>query len=108
MKNEFEAAQGSETNGQPRGRLILIIESELTEDTRQTLHDLLGTMFGQDDVTMVSGLTRAGMLQAERIGGGIFYNRREYISPETAFAMMPWREVWLVAAGRVWQLSTIN
>jgi len=53
---------------------------------------------------MISGLSRASMLQAEQLGNGLFYNRKEYLPPEKAFRMLPWREVWVVSGGRVWTL----
>ena len=95
---------GDDGHMKPRGRLVLIAESTLTAASRRKLRDLLGAVMGDDDVTMVSGLNRASVLQAGREGGGSFYNR-DYITPEEAFSMMNWREVWLVAGGQVWQLE---
>lgn len=89
---------------EPRGRLVLIAESILSDASRIKLRDLLSGVIGHDDVTMVSGLNRASFLEAGREGGTSFYNR-DYITPEEAFNMMPWREVWLVAGGNVWQLG---
>ena len=94
----------SAENPPPQGRLVLVLEHELSEASRASLHRLLETFVEGRDVTMVSGLSRASMLQAEALGNGRFYNRREYLSPENAFQMLPWREIWLVAAGRVWTL----
>ena len=90
---------------QPRGRLVLVLEHQLSEASRDSLRDLLRTFRWTDDVTMVSGLSRASMFQADEEGPGVFYNHREYIEPEEASRLLPWREVWLVAGGRVWQLG---
>lgn len=97
--------RGNEEMPPPQGRLVLVLEHELSEASRASLHRILETLVDGRDVTMVSGLSRASMLQAEAVGSGLFYNRREYLSPESAFRMLPWREIWLVAGGRVWTLS---
>ncbi|TKW61502.1 MAG: hypothetical protein DI628_02455 [Blastochloris viridis] len=75
----------------PQGRLVLVLEHELSEASRTSLHNVLKNIMNQDDVTMISGLSRASMLQAEQMGNGLFYNRKEYLSPEQAFRMLPWR-----------------
>lgn len=85
------------------GRLVLVVERQLTAASRKALRDLLGTMWAEDEVTWVSGLSRASMLEAGSVGDNIFYNR-DYLRPEEAVSLMPWREVWLVAGGRVWKL----
>ncbi len=89
---------------EPRGRLVLIAETHLTDESREKLRLMLSKVIENGEVTMVSGLDRASFLQAGRAGGAVFYNR-DYITPEEAFGLMTWREVWLVAAGNVWQLA---
>ena len=85
------------------GRLVLVFERQLSEPTRLALRDLLGRLWESGDVTWVSGLNRASMLEAGSEGDGLFYNR-DFVSPEQAVTLMPWREVWLVAAGQTWRL----
>lgn len=89
----------------PRGRLVLVAEKQLSQASKHALRGLLEDIVWQDDVTMVSGLSRASVLEAGDECGRIFYNYREYLSPEEAFSLMPWREIWLVAGGRVWQMG---
>lgn len=93
-----------EAEAAPQGRLVLVLEHELSEASRTILHNVLKHIMNQDDVTMISGLSRASMLQAEQMGNGLFYNRKEYLSPEKAFRMLPWREVWVISNGLVWTL----
>ena len=88
----------------PQGRLVLVLEHELSDASRKSLHGILQHVMSHEDVTMISGLSRASMLQAEQLGNGLFYNRKEYLPPEKAFRMLPWREVWVVSGGRVWTL----
>ncbi|RYG59917.1 MAG: hypothetical protein EON60_08935 [Alphaproteobacteria bacterium] len=56
-----------------------------------------------EEVTWVSGLSRASVFEVNP-GGELFYNR-DYVSPEQAVRLMPWREVWIVASERVWKLE---
>ena len=88
----------------PQGRLVLVLEHELSDASRHSLHNVLKSIMNKDDVTMISGLSRASMLQAEKMSNGFFYNRNEYLSPEKAFRMLPWREVWVISNGLVWTL----
>ena len=95
-----------EHNGMaPQGRLVLIAEKALSDASRARLRNLLGEMMREDEVTMVSGMNRASVLQAGRETDNRFYNR-DYITPEQAVTLMPWREIWLVAAGKVWRLES--
>ena len=87
----------------PIGRLVLVMERQLTEASRGTLRNLLAHWWHNDEVTWVSGLSRASMFDSCDTDG-IFYNR-DFVSPEQAVSLMPWREVWLVAGGRVWRLQ---
>lgn len=88
-----------------QGRLILVLEHELSPSSRESLHRLLKKLVLSHDITMISGLSRASVLQAEQMGHGLFYNRRDYLAPEDACALLPWREVWVIAEGRVWALQ---
>ncbi len=85
------------------GRLVLVMERQLSDESKGTLRGLLAHWWQNDEVTWVSGLSRASVFEAG-IDDGIFYNR-DFVSPEQAVRLMPWREVWLVAAGRVWKLE---
>jgi hypothetical protein len=89
----------------PTGRLVLVIEKTLTEPSRLALRRLLATLLRDPDVTMVAGTGRASVMAAAREGGRIFYNRAEYLTPDAALALMPWRSVWLVGGGRVWRFN---
>lgn len=89
---------------QPVGRLVMVVERELSEASKFTLRNLLEEMWDEGEVTWVSGLNRAGMLQAAEVGAPYFYNR-DFVSAEQVVGLMPWREVWLVAAGKVWKLA---
>lgn len=91
-------------NASPQGRLVLVLEHELSNASRHSLHSLLKSLMPHEDITMISGLSRVSMLQAEKLGSGLFYNRKEYLSPEQAFRMLPWREVWVISNGLVWTL----
>jgi hypothetical protein len=86
------------------GRLVLVFEKQLSDASRGTLRGLLAHMWKGNEVTWVAGMSRASALQAGVEGGNIFYNR-DFIAPEQAVQLMPWREVWLVAAGKVWKLE---
>ena len=93
--------------GQPQaiGRLVLVVERELSEASRGRLRDMLGTVWeGGGDVTWVSGLSRASVMAAGAETDHVFYNRG-FLPPEDAVSLMPWREVWLVAGGKVWKLQ---
>jgi hypothetical protein len=92
----------------PQGRLVLVVEKELSDASRRSLHKLLKHIMTYEDITMVSGLSRASMLQAEKMGNGLFYNRKDYLSPEQAFQLLPWREIWVVSHGLVWALRPAN
>lgn len=99
------APDGNPQQPDAQGRLILMLEHSLSHDSRKSLQTLLKRLMTTPEVTMVSGLSRASMLQAEALGNGLFYNRREYLAPEIAFRMLPWREVWVIAGASVWCLS---
>lgn len=85
------------------GRLVLVMERQLSDATKGTLRALLAKWWQKDEVTWVSGLSRASVFEAGE-NNGVFYNR-DFVSPEQAVQLLPWREVWLVAAGRVWKLE---
>lgn len=87
----------------PIGRLVLVMERHLTAASKGTLRNLLADGWQKDEVTWVSGLSRASAFEAGK-DDAIFYNR-DFVSPEQAVQLLPWREVWLVAAGRVWKLE---
>ncbi len=89
----------------PQGRLVLVLEKELSEASRKSLHNLLKNNMFYGDMTIVSGLSRATIIQAEKLSNGLFYNRNEYITPEAAFNMLPWREIWVISQGLVWTLT---
>ncbi len=88
-----------------QGRLVLILEHSLTDASRNALRTLMKRFMATPDVTMISGLSRASMLQAQALESGFYYNQREYLPPEQAFTLMPWREIWVVADGMVWALN---
>ena len=88
-----------------QGRLVLILEHNLTEASREALRMLMKRFVATPDVTMISGLSRASMMQAQALESGFYYNQREYLPPEQAFTLMPWREIWIVADGLVWALQ---
>jgi hypothetical protein len=88
------------------GRLVLIAERQLSEASRYTLRGLLeGFWKAKEEVTWVSGLSQASVLEAGKEAGEVFYNRREYFSMEQVVGLLPWKEVWLVSAGQVWKLE---
>jgi hypothetical protein len=95
---------GAEFGGQTVGRLVLVVERQLTDASRAALRVLLSALWRENEVTWVSGLSRASMLEAGMEGSDVFYNR-DYLRPEEAVNLMPWKEVWLVAGGRVWKLA---
>lgn len=101
MKTPHEYAQSA------TGRLVLVIEETLSTASRGALRRLLADFLVYPDVTMVAGLSRASVLAAGKEGENVFYNTCDYLAPEQAFRMMPWREVWLVAAGKVWRASGV-
>jgi hypothetical protein len=74
----------------------------LSEESRETLRELLENLWEETEVTWVSGLSHASMLQAYAEGKRRFYNR-EYVSAEEVVQLMNWREIWLVAGGKVWR-----
>ena len=94
----------TEPDSETVGRLVLVVERQLTETSRNALRMLLQTFWQEQDVTWVSGLSRASMVAAGIEGSEIFYNR-DYLRPEEAVKLMPWREVWMVAGGQVWKLA---
>ncbi|RYG61090.1 MAG: hypothetical protein EON60_04815 [Alphaproteobacteria bacterium] len=90
-------------NTAPLGRLVLVMERQLTDASKITLRGLLAHWWQNKEVTWVSGLSRASVFDTE-MDRALFYNRR-FLSPEHAVKLLPWREVWLVADGRVWKLD---
>jgi hypothetical protein len=87
----------------PMGRLILVMEKQLTDASKGKLKNLLEQYWKNDEITWVSGLTRASAFEAGK-NGEMFYNR-DFIKPEEAVNLLPWREVWLLADGKVWKLN---
>lgn len=89
----------------PVGRLVIVLEKRLTLASRKALHDLLGTLMQHPDVTFVAGLGKAAMVSAGHMGAHIFYNTNEHIPLGDVAPLVPWREIWLVSAGRVWRTT---
>lgn len=88
------------------GRLVLVVDTVLREESRRALKKMLFDFAATRDVTMVAGMHRASVMAAARVGKGVVYNMKDPLTPEEACRMMAWREVWLVAAGHVWCLSS--
>ena len=89
------------------GRLVLVVDTILSDESRGAIRRLLHDIPYKNDVTMVAGMHRASVLAAAREGKGIVYNMKDPLTPEDACKMLPWREVWLVAAGHVWCLAQV-
>jgi hypothetical protein len=87
------------------GRLVVIAEQELSPQSRQALKQLMGSWLAEREVTFVAGLGKAAALAAGSEGGRVFYNRAEHVPLCQMAGLVPWREVWLVAGGRVWKAS---
>ncbi|MBI1308880.1 MAG: hypothetical protein GC129_03335 [Proteobacteria bacterium] len=85
------------------GRLVVVAERRLSAESRGVLRVLLEELCRRPEVTFVAGLERGAMLEAGAEGGKVFYNTKEYIPFGEVVGLVPWREVWLVAAGRVWR-----
>lgn len=86
------------------GRLVMVVEPRLSDASRYALRMLLEDL-DPEDVTMVTTLGRTATMDVEGEGERIFYNTREHLPLGTACGLMPWREMWLVANGRVWKAT---
>lgn len=93
------------TTQTPTGRLVLVAEKTLSRASLLALRQLLETLLKTPDVTMVAGLSRASAVKACCEGRHVFYNITDPLNAEEACRLMPWREIWVVAAGRVWCAS---
>lgn len=89
----------------PVGRLVIVLEKRLTSASRKALRDLLATLMQHPDVTFVAGLGKAAMISAGHMGQRVFYNTNEHIPLGDVAPLVPWREIWLISAGRVWRTS---
>lgn len=87
----------------PTGRLVLVAEKTLSPASMTALRGLLVKFVKYPDVTMVSGLSKASVIEARAEGKAVFYNMSDHLSAEEACRLMPWREIWVVAGGRVWR-----
>lgn len=94
-----------DTTATPVGRLVIVLEKRLSSASRKALHDLLGTLMLHPDITFVAGLGKAAMVSAGHLGPNIFYNTNEHIPLGEVAPLVPWREIWLVSAGRVWRTA---
>ncbi|MCA3244764.1 MAG: hypothetical protein INF43_05645 [Alphaproteobacteria bacterium] len=89
---------------QPCGRLILILETALAPTSRAALQAKLQLWHQQPEPTFVASLAhpaRAAALRAD--AGKVFYNTTDDLTLDETVALLPWREVWLLANGRFWQ-----
>lgn len=90
-------------NNQAVGRLVVVAERRLSDASKGALKGLLARMVHEQEVTFVAGIGRAACLEAGAEGGTLFYNRAEPMPLWEVAGLMPWKEVWLVAGGRVWR-----
>jgi hypothetical protein len=96
------------TSNQNLGRLIVVAEPHLSEASRYALRQLVSEMIPEEDVTMLTSLGRMTTQEASLEGNGIFYNTDDHMPLDTACAMLPWREMWLVSNGRIWKATPFN
>jgi hypothetical protein len=88
----------------PCGRLILILETALAPSSRAALQAKLQLWHHQREPTFVASLAhpaRAAALRADV--DKVFYNITDDMPLNETLALLPWREVWLLANGRFWQ-----
>lgn len=88
------------------GRLVVVAEKRLSAASRGALKGLLQQLVCEPEVTFVAGIGRSACLAAGAEGGRIFYNTAEHMPLCEVMGLIPWREVWLVAGGRVWCTHT--
>lgn len=90
------------------GRLVVVAERHLTDESRGALKGLLARLVQHQEVTFVAGFGRAACLEAAAEGGELFYNRAEPMPLWQVAGLMPWREVWMVAGGRIWGMCEMG
>ena len=91
----------------PNGRLVLILERELHPQSKKALFNLLQRMARQPEPTFVASLAQPAFLGAIRLDeDSQFYNAdmRNHNLAETLEAL-PWREIWMLRAGKLWYAS---
>lgn len=87
----------------PVGRLVLILEPELHPLSRSLLRARLQGWQGGRTPTFVAALGRPSRLAAIQADEGkVFYNVRDDLALQDTLELLPWEEIWLLAAGRMW------
>jgi hypothetical protein len=88
----------------PIGRLVLILEPELHPLSRTLLRARLQGWQGSCSPTFVAAVGRPARLAAVAADDGrVFYNVRDDMELQDTLELLPWEEIWLLAAGRMWQ-----
>jgi hypothetical protein len=88
----------------PIGRLVLILEPELHPLSRSVLRERLAQWQHTHGPTFVAALaatSRLAAIQADE--ARVFYNLRDDLPLQETLELLPWQEIWLLAAGRLWQ-----
>jgi hypothetical protein len=94
----------------PQGRLVMVTEEQPGPASQAALRKVLSELMATPEVTMVAGLHQAGMMRARASTGEawqIIYNTADPLPLSTACSLLPWREVWLISAGRVWRAGML-
>jgi hypothetical protein len=100
----FMGAEKFAESGRNYGRLVLVLDARLDMAGRMALQRLMGRLMANPEVTLVAGLHRRAVLAAQRQANGeIFYNTTDHVPLAQAASWLPWREVWLLYGGMVWQ-----
>ncbi len=89
---------------EPLGRLVLILEPELNPQSRELLRQRLQGWHGTRVPTFVAALGQPSRLAAVQADEGrVFFNLRDDLGLQETLHLLPWQEIWLLAAGRLWQ-----